>query len=218
MMARWTRRVGIWTVVLAITSAASAIIFFRQQVIMQGQLDEARAQREMTTAQVRANVVLNTVQIFPANEHGVAGQPDQKIVNYAVSPIWQNIGGTTAQDFFDGFALVAAPRKTTTENPYAQGNCPKMRRLRIGKGSGNIIAVGMATLPQTQFISLKYVQMASDSKIIIWFMGHIQYRDVFQSKVLHHGDWCEALVPNDVDPANVRHNEWSVINVRTSAD
>jgi hypothetical protein len=39
MMARWARRVGIFTIVLAIVSAISAGIFFHQMTAMQGQLN-----------------------------------------------------------------------------------------------------------------------------------------------------------------------------------
>jgi hypothetical protein len=45
MMARWTRHVGWFTLALVLVSIATAIIFWRQLNVMQGQLDETKAEQ-----------------------------------------------------------------------------------------------------------------------------------------------------------------------------
>lgn len=68
IMARWTRYVGIFTIVLAVVAVVSAVISFQALVVIQGQLNEMQAsnreaKRLMDAAQKTAEAARDTVLI-----------------------------------------------------------------------------------------------------------------------------------------------------------
>ena len=95
MMARWTRRVGVFTIILAAAAIASAVIFYRQQTTMHGQLKEMRAeQRPWVYADVKLGNKISLSKdgnyFFQAsfNLHNTGHTPAVSVtINYDVVPM-----------------------------------------------------------------------------------------------------------------------------------
>jgi hypothetical protein len=56
VMARWSRNVGLLTVIIVVVNVVTAIIMWRQMDVMQGQLDESKTATQITQMQLKANL------------------------------------------------------------------------------------------------------------------------------------------------------------------
>lgn len=193
VMARWTRRVGIFTIVIAVISGISAWIFYGQQNIMQGQLDEMGKQRLMTIAQLRADLKQESPQITPIRSDEKPAQPGDSVVAWAVSPQWINSGETDARGYIGWFDL--KPLTFTKPHHVSAADCPVPTRTPtkptdIPRGQGFRMVAKKIELPNAE--------RAEGGYGIILMVGHLEYRDIFPGTTEHHADWCTALLPNDL--------------------
>jgi hypothetical protein len=109
MMAQWTRRVGIFTIVLAFLAAVSAVIFYHQLSVMQGQLSEMKAAAKQTDEAIK----INRQYLIASNRAFVYLEPPEitphiDVVKHIKS--WQmtigigNSGNTPTKNLFYGIA------------------------------------------------------------------------------------------------------------------
>jgi hypothetical protein len=66
IMARWTRRVGIFTAALVAVGVGTGVIFWRQLNVMQGQLDEARDEQRPWVYAEADSIKINALVYTPA--------------------------------------------------------------------------------------------------------------------------------------------------------
>lgn len=86
-MVRWTGTVAFLAGGLVFVGIVTAIIFWKQLKVMQGQLDEMQAQSAITRHQLRANLGL-TIANYAINNSG------GKTLAWLFTPVWKNSGGT----------------------------------------------------------------------------------------------------------------------------
>jgi hypothetical protein len=207
---------GIWAAaVVGLTAIAwSAWDSSEERGLMQGQIDEMRHQREMTAAQLRANVNLVEVQVLPVNKNGNSVQPGEPIAYYAVTPIWKNLGATNAIGHRAWFGLPVStknlPVNVAEANP---DNCPKIPKPHTPRHfTGDVVGSGMWSAHPAKYIAPEIAEKARQGKALIWFVGHDEYRDAFPGTPVHHGDWCNVFFPSDL-----AHGGWPMFRIRDSA-
>lgn len=180
-----------------VVAALAAVFLWRQQNIMQGQLYEMKAQRDMTVAQLRANLRRENFSFSPFDvEHKPVTRAGQKILGWNVSPNWENVGQTDAVDVIAWFKIYPFhyfPLVPPTE-------CPMLPRQ---KNATPIVIPRSGKLTQlSEELYAPDAQAAANSRGFILISGHIEYRDVFPGAALHQHDWCVIAVPNDI-PNNI---------------
>jgi hypothetical protein len=175
---------------------------------MQGQLDELRAQRLMTIAQLRANLEQEAPQITPVTKDEKPAQVGDSIVAWAVSPQWINSGDTDARDYIGWFEL--DPRAITGPHHVTAADCPTAIQ-QSAKPSD--IPRGQSFRMFAKRIELADAERAAQGHEIVLMVGHLEYRDIFPDTPEHHADWCVALFPNDL-----KKNIWSPLKLFQTSD
>ena len=177
---------------------------------MMGQLGEMKAQRLVTTAQMRANLRRERPQLLPIGNGGKLIGVGEKMTDIAVSPNWTNVGSTNAQDYRGWFDLQVhdlQPKQIVTAS-----DCPPIGEPRA-LSEGTVVEPGRNILQAAQKFSVQDAIQARDDNKYILMRGHIQYRDIFPDTPAHHDDWCVVIVPN-----NLEKMEFSFPIVREKAD
>jgi hypothetical protein len=115
MMARWTRHVGLFTGALVVIGIVTAVIFWRQLNVMQGQLEEMQTESAIRRSELAAVMHL-----------AVARQPSPG--QWIITSQWTNTGKTNAVDFraWEDFKIfrTAADYELLKDHAYVLGGPP----------------------------------------------------------------------------------------------
>ena len=188
-MARWTRRVGLFTLALVIVGVVTGGIFWRQLNVMQGQLDEMRSQGELTKVQMMARLRRNQTQATVWNNNGA-------FAGWNINPVLENIGGTEAIDYEGIWKMVPINKGLG----LSAKDCPSPPTIPPGVGR-TTEAPGRPFLLGADLLTPQQAELARDSKIAVFGVGTVEYRDIFPDTPQHHYSWCELIVPNDLGGA-----------------
>jgi hypothetical protein len=211
MMARWTRMVGAFTVVLAAVAAVSAIILYRQLQAMRGQLEEMRNAGRQTDEIVAANKALAQSavnqgsimlgQLKEMREQSIATRAqirarltltivpnDMRAQNaWVFTPVWVNHGTTEALDFngwVSAYSFIPdAPADFNFLEPISKPE-PGVHSTVEPQGVRMQGSVGVLDDNITR-------TMAGTEMTYLWL--YMEYRDIFEKE--HHENWCFKLVP-----------------------
>ncbi|MDX2264435.1 MAG: hypothetical protein NW215_05640 [Hyphomicrobiales bacterium] len=208
-VARWTRNVGVFTIVLSIIAALSACISYLQWREMQRQLAEIRASGEDTrrlidAASKSAQAAEDTVALNRDNAQRhlraylsvekVWGNLDGSNVTFSVT--YRNSGQTPAYEVnAEARFLVAYPGGSVIKMPSEREDA----LTTIGSGM-TLVQLGAIPLPDEQLAIIK------DPKAIVVLYGKVTYRDVFntlhttsyrfQREKLSDRAWGFVVAPN----------------------
>jgi hypothetical protein len=199
MMARWTRRVGVFTAALVFVAIVTGVIFWRQLGVMQGQLDEAKKQRLITIAQTRANLQRD-VSVNAITQDKKLANAGESIGGFAISPYWTNVGSTDALDYRGWFDIRAFDIGPKVPRQITSKDCPPIVTPDPFP-DGNVIIHGGRSIQLAKSLSFEDAAAAVGDKAskftLMW--GHVEYRDIyFPETPLHSDDWCVSVSPNDL--------------------
>jgi hypothetical protein len=104
------------------------------------QLQEMKAQRLLTIAQLRASLSREQPPVNAIQENGTLARVGE-ITGFAISPTWRNVGNTNAKDFrawfeLKRFDIISAPKNLSGKDcpPLRiQANCLPPSRFRRAK-------------------------------------------------------------------------------------
>ena len=189
--------VGLFTIILVVVNVATAVVFWRQLNVMQGQLDEAKSATLISESQLRANLRHDATKLTPVSQDGRPNNATNRVLAaWSVNPVWTNVGGTSALDYRGWFDIkIAAPHPGT---PVSAADCPKPTPPEPLQEATSI-SPGGSTTHLAKIILLNDVMKARDNQVNILLYGHVEYRDIFEGTRMHHEDWCIAVLPNDPD-------------------
>jgi hypothetical protein len=209
IMARWTRRVGIFTAALVAVSIATAGIFWRQLNVMQGQLDEMqnasgltqesnKINREAFTAVQRAFISVSGIDVrrgLPGRYIG--GTPEYKF--WVMLPKIENSGTTSTRNLRWAIRTVIEldPNKTL---PQAIGESERTEPIRNEQWNYGVLGPKAAmTLDYAARTGIKDDQISGIGRGLFRFLftGVILYKDVFSGTAEHVTKFCYAM---GVDP------------------
>ena len=205
LIAGWTRRLGIYTGVLAVATVLlvvatgiSTYFLWRSDVGVEGQLGEMQQQRLLTITQIRANLRREQPTYFQIREDGELRGPGDKLGGFAISPNWKNIGSTNAVEYRGWFNLRTFSHGG--QHTVTVKDCPELP-APIPLPEGLVVLPGgpISQLART-FSLADAVEAKSQTKyILLW--GHIEYRDIYPDTPTYHDDWCEIVLRNDIEKA-----------------
>jgi hypothetical protein len=203
VMARWSRNVGLLTVIIVIVNVITAVIMRRQMDVMQGQLDESKTMTLITQTQLKANLRRDPIVItaidktkLKAELSSVAATNDM----FDVKVTWTNAGLTSATDY-KGWV------KTTVIDPNGrpvhslEEDCPKPdpQENILGFTTPTTIPPQGSMPYDAKFLVSKTPTGINHPLILIY--GYIEYRDVFPDshthQSWHHDDWCINAIQDD---------------------
>jgi hypothetical protein len=127
IMARWTRRVGIFTAALVAVGVVTGVIFWRQLNVMQGQLDELRAGSAQTARASRPYLLFEPIAMTFAPTPEQFGSPAVPPARSFVAIFkFTNYGATPAMISSEGRAvdfptLDPLSFRNFKETEYAEG-------------------------------------------------------------------------------------------------
>jgi hypothetical protein len=200
---RFAALIALFTAVLAVVAYFQLKAMRHTDEAINDQLKKARIQNETTREQIRANIATDGVASEPIQQNNV-------IIGWNMNPRWKNTGSTNAVDYRNWFDIVFIEGKK--EKVWGAADCPKPT------------PPGALVHPNTIPPSGTMVQLAKQLKMsdalrvqqkegALFFVGHLEYRDVFKGTPLHHHDWCDLLLPN-----NVATNQFSFIGFFQETD
>lgn len=213
-MARWTRVVGIFTIVMASISVISAVIsYFALSEMMSSskqtdrlvdaavsQADVMKRQQETTMIQLRANIRREGAV---ANAVMAGGEK----VGWKLNSVLRNVGGTDATDFFMIWAIFPDQPKTPEGRTCPIIIKPLDRRFPMVMTPGQPVTQAAIMLRMEDAIRAK--QGTRD----VYIVGRVEYRDVFKDTKTHNYAWCIHVIPHDLEK-----DEFSFINVSEERD
>lgn len=193
------------TLALIFVGISQLYIYYRQALILRGQLTEMEAQRLLTVAQLRANLRRDHPDIRPIGPDGQFADSGQQIAGWVVMPRWKNVGPTMAKDYIGWFKIFPFGGKPS--HPLTAQDCPSLARPAEASNPSarTVIQPGQPLLQFGQRLSLRAGVRAHDGNGYILMVGHIQYRDIFPGTPPHYDDWCVVMIPNDIN-----RNIWSL--------
>jgi hypothetical protein len=161
---------------------------------MSGQWSEMKTQQIITIAQLRANIRMDNMQVQPLhNETG-------NLVGYVIGPSWRNSGSTDAINFVSWFDVKIGSKDAS--RAVTKDDCLSIPYT--GKYSDPIIfQAGIGVSAMAKNIMLEDVKDASNGTKFITIYGHIDYRNIFQDTKLYSIDWCEYIIPNDINQSKL---------------
>jgi hypothetical protein len=211
LIAQWTRRLGIFTALLAgvtallvLATGISAYFLWETDVSIEGQLHEMHQQTATTRAQVRANIAREGIDHWSLMENG-------NVIGWELSPKWKNTGATPAKDFQNWFVISFAEG---THGGWNQAQyCPSVPANPANIAAPVILEPqhGLTELSQRMFAN--DVGKISSNQGAVFVAGHVQYRDIFPDDPPHFIDWCVLVIPN-----NPSDNVFSFFNVKMISD
>lgn len=175
MTAKWTKRVGIFTAVLAIASAISDWFIYEQWQLSARESESNREQlRAVVTDQVNA---LNIV-----------GSDGTTIVGYAIAPQFTNVGSTRTSKF-----------TTWASKRYFDGGVPNNIDLTKPGDAldipDNVIGPNATVPVEPMGLSVDDVQRALNKTGAILVWGKAEWADVFTPSVTHEISYCYLVSP-----------------------
>lgn len=160
-----------------------------------GQLNEMKAQRLLSIAQQRAKLRRESPVITAITEGGKLAEAGKRIVSWAISPHWKNVGSTDAQGYLGWFDIktfdVTAPKSIGADD------CPDSP-IPNPLPEPEVIAQGGEFSQLAKMVPVEDLVAANQGTKYILMFGHIEYRDIFPDTPTHHDDWCVVLLPNDI--------------------
>lgn len=192
LIAHWTRRVGIFTGVMAgatvllfVATGVSAYFLWETDTHISGQLREMHAQTVTTRAQVRGNISPEPFIIDKVMENA-------QIAGWDVTPRWKNTGLTDALDIRMWWNIIPVDGHYDDIRKFDCPNVPEPVGISpLVAQPGHVFLQIAQRLPA----SLVLKALTHDAAIIV--VGHVRYRDIFPDDPIHSIDWCNNVVPND---------------------
>jgi hypothetical protein len=179
---------------LAKASISQTNVAQGQLTAMQGQLEELKAQRLNTVAQLRANIRRERPAVHPTGEDGKLVGPGEKLAGWQVNPNWTNVGSTNAREVRTKFEIMVSDVPVGTQ--IGPADCP-VAAFTDPPPLPTVIRPGGPFIELSKFLSLQDALRAKNERTIILVYGILEYKDVF-SEEMHHADWCVAMIPNDI--------------------
>lgn len=207
LIASWTRRLGIYTGVLAVATVALVVatgigtfFLWRSDVAIEGQLKEMRDQTATTRAQVRANMAQEDFVHEPVTENGI-------VTGWDISPRWKNSGATDASDLKGWWTLKFVAAFNRPPKSWTGADCPKFETPFNFEGASTVVIPSGHpwTLVSTR-LSSEVVTQVLNGKGAVFAFGHLQYRDIFPDNPIHYFNWCDLVSPYDAP-----HNGFSFL-------
>jgi hypothetical protein len=211
-LAHYTRRLVCATWIIAgvgILGFGAALLQWnalRGQVdVMKDQLEEAKAQRLMTQAQLRADLSLTDIKITPITDVTTT------FIGWNVNPKWKNVGATDVKNAAGFFEIdITAP---VILDKSAVGKCPKLPTLDSDAPRKSIPHDGEFS-ELAQRLSVQNATRAIKGSVSIFITGYYEYQDIyFPSTPTRYVDWCQLLIPNDI-----KTNTFSFLTLRLEAN
>jgi hypothetical protein len=193
IIARWTRRLGIYTgilavatVLLVVASGISAYFLWESDNAIEGQLREMHLQTITTRAQVRANVAIDHVQIDEDAAKGTA-------VAWDFTPVWKNNGPTDALNVeqWYGISYIDSPVA-----PLTRIGCAPLPRPANSRPM--TIQAGHTFLELAQSVLMDNLYKAAAFQAVLIIQGHMEYSDIFSDDPRIILNWCSRIIPNDI--------------------
>lgn len=183
--------IGFFTVITACVGSL-------QWCSIQGQLDEMRAQREMTVIQMRAKLRPDDIKRDPVL------LADGKLAGWYLTPKWTNAGSTDAINVVRWWQVGIFPNGVPA-GYKCRADVPRIRP------APTIVHAGGGFSESALFLGFYEAVQALTNRPRPWIVlvsGHIEWNDEFPHTPLHQLDWCSRVVPNDI-----RKNIFSYIDV-----
>jgi hypothetical protein len=176
MVAKWTRRVGQFTLLLVIATGFSDFFIWKQ-------LKVATSQAEDTREQLKAYVSPPTIIGIAQTDRN--GTP----LIYGFFPEFENSGGTRTANmtawasihYFSG----EVPNSQDTSKPYKA--IPKISEFTIGGNSKT--QIGPITITPDEAAH----SLSKEGVVLLW--GAAVYSNVFEPAKKHHITFCYVMVP-----------------------
>jgi hypothetical protein len=194
LIATWTRRLGIYTGVLAVAtvflvvaSGISAFFIWESDQSIEGQLGEMHQQTTTTRAQVRANI---SADVFGFDRIAQGGM----FMGWDVTPRWRNTGATDALDYKGIWGISFKPGPKTGLDV---SDCPE---LTIPPNTQpTVIQAGHPFAELAQRFTVAQALQTQANEASAFVSGRLEYRDIFPDDPLHYLDWCSRIVVNNID-------------------
>lgn len=179
---RWTRKVAIFTGVLAGVTFLLVVANIIANVFIYQQWHVASQAQEDSRAQLRALVTIGGGQITITNDKD--GNPKY----YSFMPLFQNFGSTRTNKFNAWYNIHYFPGKVPDNMDFSK----PMEQIST---TTIIIGPNSAPLVQPVTVGREEIEHAlhGDGAIIIW--GHAEYSDVFSPNDVRTVGFCFLLTP-----------------------
>ena len=194
VMVVWTRRVGIFTAVLAATSIITGLIFFYQWRAMREANDETR---DAMIALQRAFAFVETTKWQP-----FMGPTGNDVVAWNVYPYWKNTGSTPSRN------LIVEVYCPVSDTPVDD---PSTLRASSKVASGSRLlgpqqtTIGGGCQKSTQELSL-----VIEGHKKMYLVADASYRDIFDGTAAHVTKYCVEIV-NITGDLHKGGNDFTVI-------
>jgi hypothetical protein len=156
-------------------------IMKRQQIIMQGQLDEMRTASALTRAQMRANVTISSfTPILAANG------------DWQIHSIWRNQGPTNADQFQQWSSFTVDAPDIPEDFDFSKPTKAIIEHHTMTLAGGDHVA------GEPVAIVAGNIQIITAGKATLYLWGDASYRDIFfPTTPIHHTHYCSKVVIPD---------------------
>jgi hypothetical protein len=179
---RWTRRVAIFTGVLATFTGLLFLANVAANFFIYRQWRVASDAQENTRSVLRAVVTVNAVTLTVSNDKD--GHP----AYYSFAPTFHNFGSTRTDRFNAWYNIKYFPVNVPDNMDFTKPATPiETRDIIIGPNSSPLLQPVTVTKDEIDHALKK------DGVIVIW--GHADYSDVFDPKVTRPIGFCLLLNP-----------------------
>jgi hypothetical protein len=172
---------------VAAFTGALVLVAYWQLSAMQGQLSEMRAQTATTRTQIRANLLLDRMQVAVYSTNGAA------VAGWELTPIWKNSGVTEARNVEQWWSVTVLDRPMV---PSAALQCRPPQRPADARPK--TIQAGQVFAQFGRKITIDELQKAMKNQIVIIVQEHVGYSDIFPDDPRTIIDSCSRLIPNDI--------------------
>ena len=174
-MVHWTRAVAFFTFLLFVTSAIANFFIYKQW-------QESIAAQKDTREQTRAMVVIDDLDVFPANVF----QDHAALIGFVVK--FHNIGGTRTASFTSWASIHYFPGGVPNSQDFSKPwNQIASNNSVIGANSAFVLPP--VTLSASDVDDVR----ATLGVAVIW--GHAEWSDIFDKKDIHQINFCLNVTP-----------------------
>ncbi|MGJ5069621.1 hypothetical protein [Bradyrhizobium oligotrophicum] len=188
-----------FTISLAIDSSRQAASISGQLNVMKSQLEEMKAQRLVTIAQLRANLRREQLAIRPITPRDIVGDlaADDNTIYWEISSHWTNVGSTDAKRVIGWWEMKSFDNGINGHFGIMK-SCPEIKTIKpTPPYNGVTIEKDKDVYQFPKTLSLADATRALQGQTYILAWGQTYYNDVF-TKAVHYHNWCVRLLPNDL--------------------